>query len=65
MKLSDVMSHANLAFYAEVAMLIFMATFIGIVIWLFWPSRRDALERHRSMPLSDEGRRPSQGGARR
>jgi len=64
MKLSDVMSHANLAIYAEIAMVIFMAAFVGIVIWLFWPSRREALEQHRSMPLSDEGPRRPQGGAR-
>jgi cbb3-type cytochrome oxidase subunit 3 len=64
MKLSDVMSHANLAVFAEVAMVIFMAAFVGIVIWLFWPSRRDALEQHRSMPLDDGVDRPHEGARR-
>lgn len=64
MKLSDVMSHANLAIYAEVAMVIFMAAFVGVVVWLFRPSRREELERHRAMPLSDDGPRRPQEGAR-
>lgn len=64
MKLSDVMSHANLAIFAEVAMVIFMVAFIGIVIWLFRPSRRDALEQYRSMPLDDGVRGPHEGARR-
>lgn len=64
MKLSDVMSHANLVIFAEIAMVIFMAAFVGIVIWLFWPSRRDALEQHRSMALDDDTRRPKEGARR-
>lgn len=55
MKLSDVMSGAGLSIYAEIAMVIFMAVFIGIVIHLFRPSRRESLERHGAIPL-DEGR---------
>jgi cbb3-type cytochrome oxidase subunit 3 len=65
MKLSDVMSHAGLSIYAIVAMVLFMAAFIGIVIWLFWPSRRDALERNRDLPLSDGDTRRPQNGDRR
>jgi cbb3-type cytochrome oxidase subunit 3 len=65
MKLSDVMSHSGLSFYAEVAMLIFMATFVAIVIHLFWPSRKDALERQGTLPLADDGAEHANEGARR
>lgn len=65
MNLSDVMSHAGLWIYAVIAMVIFMAAFVGIVIWLFRPSHRNRLEQHRDMPLSDDDDRKSQGGARK
>lgn len=29
----------------------FMALFIGIVVWAFWPSRRRKLEEHGRIPL--------------
>ena len=55
MKLSDVMSHSGLALYAEVALVLFFIAFVGVLAWTLWPSRRQALERHRSMPLDDGG----------
>ena len=61
MKLSDVVGNSGLAGYAEIAMIIFMLAFVAIVIHLFWPSRRNALERNRFMPLSDD----EVGGTRR
>jgi cbb3-type cytochrome oxidase subunit 3 len=64
-KLSDVVSNAGLAIYAEIAMVLFIAAFVGIVIYLFWPSRRDRIERHRSMPLSDGEPRPTDEEPRR
>ena len=50
---SDVMSHSGLALYAEIALILFLVAFAGVLAWTLWPSRRQALERHRSMPLDD------------
>jgi len=53
-KLSDVMSAMNLASYAEVALLLFFAAFIAVVIWVFRQSNARHWESAREMPLDDE-----------
>lgn len=55
MKLSDIMSHAGLTFYTEVALIIFMAVFIAIVVRTLWPSRKRTLNSDAQLPF-DEGR---------
>jgi cbb3-type cytochrome oxidase subunit 3 len=50
-KLSDVVAHSGLALYAEVALVLFLIAFVGVLVWTLWPSRRKALESHRAMPL--------------
>ena len=52
MRLSDVMGHAGLSIYAEIALVIFLGVFVAIVIRLF-TSKRSDLERHARMPLDD------------
>ncbi len=54
MKLSDIMSHANLAVYAEVAMVIFMLVFIAIAVRLWLPGRQQALRDAARLPLDDD-----------
>lgn len=63
MKLSDIMSAAGLAIYAEWALVLFLLAFLGIVAWAFSPSRRDALEANAQLPL-DEDPAPAPLGAR-
>lgn len=54
MKLSDVVGHAGLAFYTEVALILFFIVFIG-VLWRTWsPSRRAELEAQGRMPLESD-----------
>mgnify|MGYP001561730926 CR=1 FL=1 len=31
----------------------FAVLFVGIVVWVFWPSRRRRLEEHAQIPLRD------------
>jgi cbb3-type cytochrome oxidase subunit 3 len=57
-KLSDVVSNAGLAIYAEVALLIFFAIFVVIVVRTML--RRDGDEAAR-LPL-DDGARRDEGG---
>lgn len=53
MKLSDVVSGAGLAFYAEVALLLFFIVFVivGVRVML---TRGSSLERAARLPLDDE-----------
>ncbi len=55
MKLSDVMGHAGLAIYAEVAMILFLFAF-AIILWrVFAPANRRAMEEAGRLPLDDGG----------
>lgn len=54
MRLSDIMSHAGLAGYAEIALILFMVAFIAIVIRIFRPGRRQEMQAAARMPLDDE-----------
>lgn len=55
MKLSDIMSHAGLTFYTEVALVIFLAVFVAVVVRTLWPSRSRELDSQARIPF-DEGR---------
>ena len=54
MRLSEIMSHAGLAFYAEVALVIFFVVFVAIVLRVFSRSRRAKYDAAARMPLDDE-----------
>jgi cbb3-type cytochrome oxidase subunit 3 len=65
MKLSDVMGHAGLAIYAEIAMVIFIVVFVVLVVRLFRPRDRETIEQHRHLPLADDAPlRPRTGADR-
>ena len=51
--LTDVVSGAGLSGYAEIALVIFLIAFIGVVISLFAPSKRATYERMRHLPMDD------------
>ncbi|MES2305536.1 MAG: cbb3-type cytochrome c oxidase subunit 3 [Gemmatimonadota bacterium] len=54
MKLSDIMSHAGLSIYAEVALVLFLAAFCGIIYWVFRPASAATWQRAARLPLDDE-----------
>jgi len=54
MTLYDVMAHAGLALYAEVALVLFFAVFVAIVVRTYQPSRRAELEETGRLPLESE-----------
>ena len=62
-RLSDLMSHAGLHGYAEVALVLFLLAFLGIVLRVLAPSRRRELEDQVWMPL-DDGERKTHPEAR-
>ena len=56
--LTDVVSGAGLSVYAEVALVIFLVAFVGIVISLFAPGKRRMYEHLRRLPIEDDKDRP-------
>ena len=54
MHLSDVMSHAGLAGYAEVAMILFLLAFVAIVIATYRPSVKKDMDAASRLPFDDE-----------
>jgi cbb3-type cytochrome oxidase subunit 3 len=63
MGLSDVIGHAGLAGFTEVAMILFMTVFVAVVVWTFAPRRRRELDEASRLPLDDERAGPAGPGA--
>jgi cbb3-type cytochrome oxidase subunit 3 len=59
--LTDVVSGAGLSVYAEVALVIFLIAFVGIVISLFAPGKRRTYEHLRRLPIDGDDTLPSTG----
>ena len=57
--LTDVVSGAGLSVYAEVALVIFLIAFVGIVISLFAPGKRRTYEHLRRLPIAGDNTLPS------
>jgi cbb3-type cytochrome oxidase subunit 3 len=54
MSLTEIMSNAGLARYAELALVLFVFAFIVILVRVYWPSNREKLEKQARMPLKDD-----------
>jgi cbb3-type cytochrome oxidase subunit 3 len=54
MRLSDVMSNAGLSGYAEVALILFLLAFLGIVWAIFRPGTKPAMDAAARMPIDDD-----------
>jgi cbb3-type cytochrome oxidase subunit 3 len=63
MGLSDVLGNAGLSGFTQVAMILFMAAFVAIVVWTFAPRRRRELDETSRLPLDDERTGPAGPGA--
>jgi cbb3-type cytochrome oxidase subunit 3 len=53
MSLPDVVGHAGLSSFAEIALVLFFGTFLGILAYVVL-RRRGAWDRARRLPLDDE-----------
>jgi cbb3-type cytochrome oxidase subunit 3 len=53
MKLSDIMANAGLSIYAEVALVLFMLAFLGILWWVFRRANTARWNAAAQMPLDD------------
>ena len=56
--LTDVVSGAGLSGYAEIALVIFLIAFVGVVISLFVPSRQKTYEHLRRLPIDSDTSAP-------
>lgn len=54
MKLSDVMSAADLAIYAEVGLVLFLAAFLGVVVRVVFFAKEDSYDEAAMIPLLDQ-----------
>jgi cbb3-type cytochrome oxidase subunit 3 len=54
MKLSDVMSAADLAIFAEAALLLFFGVFLLVLVRAAWPGRGDTWSELGRLPLEDD-----------
>ena len=61
--LTDVVSGAGLSLYAEVALVIFLLAFLGVVISLFVPSRQVMYEHLRRLPIDSDTSAHAPGAA--
>jgi hypothetical protein len=52
-KLSDIMSHAGLSVYAQVALVLFVLAFLAAALRLLAPSQQAALRATARLPLDD------------
>ncbi len=65
MRLTDIMSHAGLSGYAEVALILFFLAFVGVLVVTFLPSRRREMDRAARLPFEDSvPTSPSEKGGR-
>ena len=53
MRMSDIVSHAGLAFYPQVALVLFLLAFAIVVVRTFLPGAQPLWERAGRMPLDD------------
>jgi cbb3-type cytochrome oxidase subunit 3 len=63
--LTDVMSNSGLAGYAVVAMILFMAVFVAIVLRIFAPWRKREMDEASRLPLDDGDDARARPGVRR
>jgi cbb3-type cytochrome oxidase subunit 3 len=52
--LTDVVSGSGLSGYAEIALVIFLVAFLGVVISLFVPSKQRTYEHLRQLPMDGD-----------
>jgi cbb3-type cytochrome oxidase subunit 3 len=58
MRLSEIMSQAGLARYAEIALVLFLLAFVAIVAWTFRPGARRRMDADARLPLDDDPGEP-------
>lgn len=58
MRMSDLMSKLGATFFVEIALLLFFAVFVGVLLYAYGMLKKDALEQYASMPLDDEIKTP-------
>jgi cbb3-type cytochrome oxidase subunit 3 len=53
MRLSDIMGHAGLAIYAEIALILFLLVFLMVTVRMLRAPRRE-MDRQARLPLEDD-----------
>lgn len=53
MRLSDVLGQAGLGMYSQIALVLFVLAFVGIVVYVFAKKNRETFDRAKMIPLDD------------
>lgn len=61
MWLTDIVSAMGLAFFPEVALIIFLLVFASVVVRLYWKTKKSDFDAIAAIPLTDEVLTPRQG----
>lgn len=51
---NEILSRTDLLLLPELSLLIFMAIFVGTLVWIFRPGATAAYERRSRLPLADD-----------
>ena len=62
MSLGDVVGHAGLGGFTEIATILFLIAFVAIAVRIFLPARRKELEEAGRLPLEEEHTGPTGPG---
>ncbi|TPV92894.1 MAG: cbb3-type cytochrome c oxidase subunit 3 [Myxococcales bacterium FL481] len=50
---SEWLGSSDLAFLGEISIVIFVAVFVGSIVWMFRPGSRERYQQRSQMPLDD------------
>jgi len=54
LRLADIVGHSGLAFYAEVALVLFLLVFVSVVVSVLRPGAKQRLDAASLIPFDDE-----------
>lgn len=58
MRLSDIISKVGAAFFIEIALVLFFAVFVGVLIYAYIWLGKDQVAAYSAMPLDDDDAQP-------
>jgi cytochrome c oxidase cbb3-type subunit 4 len=59
------MTYESVSTFSQIAaMIIFIALFLGVIIYVFWPGNKKKFDETANLPLEDEDNEPKKDGDR-
>jgi cytochrome c oxidase cbb3-type subunit 4 len=62
---ANAMTYESVSTFSQIAaMIIFIALFLGVIIYVFWPGNKKKFDETANLPLEDEDNEPKKDGDR-